>query len=201
MLIILNCPLETESCRMYFPCWGCLTLHCVKEQCVLSKKNNKITLLADAIPPSYYSLYFRIVRFDVSAMEKNASNLVKAEFRVFRLQNSKARVSEQRIELYQVQWHVTCIISPSFCSTPTLYLSSWWNKPRGEAVESWISKVASYFSWKGLYSKLYEAGMCKLFLAIVPQDSKVPACINKWQNKTSKESSPESPSPNAWPAL
>ncbi|OXB77928.1 UNVERIFIED_CONTAM: hypothetical protein H355_015214 [Colinus virginianus] len=34
-------------------------------------------------------------------MEKNASNLVKAEFRVFRLQNSKARVSEQRIELYQ----------------------------------------------------------------------------------------------------
>ncbi|EMP31175.1 Transforming growth factor beta-2 [Chelonia mydas] len=35
-------------------------------------------------------------------MEKNASNLVKAEFRVFRLQNSKARVSEQRIELYQL---------------------------------------------------------------------------------------------------
>lgn len=35
-------------------------------------------------------------------MEKNASNLVKAELRVFRLQNPKARVSEQRIELYQV---------------------------------------------------------------------------------------------------
>lgn len=35
-------------------------------------------------------------------MEKNASNLVKAEFRVFRLQNPKARVPEQRIELYQV---------------------------------------------------------------------------------------------------
>lgn len=35
-------------------------------------------------------------------MEKNASNLVKAEFRVFRLQNPKARVAEQRIELYQV---------------------------------------------------------------------------------------------------
>lgn len=35
-------------------------------------------------------------------MEKNASNLVKAELRVFRLQNTKARVSEQRIELYQV---------------------------------------------------------------------------------------------------
>lgn len=40
--------------------------------------------------------------FDVSSMEKNASNLVKAELRIFRLQNPAARVSEQRIELYQV---------------------------------------------------------------------------------------------------
>ncbi|KAB0377206.1 hypothetical protein FD755_011650, partial [Muntiacus reevesi] len=56
----------------------------------------------NAIPPTFYRPYFRIVRFDVSAMEKNASNLVKAEFRVFRLQNPKARVPEQRIELYQV---------------------------------------------------------------------------------------------------
>ncbi|KAL6058472.1 hypothetical protein STEG23_023488, partial [Scotinomys teguina] len=55
----------------------------------------------NAIPPTFYRPYFRIVRFDVSTMEKNASNLVKAEFRVFRLQNPKARVAEQRIELYQ----------------------------------------------------------------------------------------------------
>lgn len=40
--------------------------------------------------------------FDVSSMEKNASNLVKAELRIFRLQNPAARVPEQRIELYQV---------------------------------------------------------------------------------------------------
>lgn len=60
------------------------------------------SLFADAIPPTFYRPYSRIVRFDVSAMEKNASNLVKAEFRVFRLQNPKARVPEQRIELYQV---------------------------------------------------------------------------------------------------
>ncbi|KAF3823118.1 hypothetical protein GH733_010554 [Mirounga leonina] len=52
-------------------------------------------------PRNHERPYFRIVRFDVSAMEKNASNLVKAEFRVFRLQNPKARVPEQRIELYQ----------------------------------------------------------------------------------------------------
>ncbi|XP_054432571.1 transforming growth factor beta-2 proprotein isoform X3 [Pteronotus mesoamericanus] len=55
----------------------------------------------NAIPPTFYRPYFRLIRFDVSAMEKNASNLVKAEFRVFRLQNPKARVPEQRIELYQ----------------------------------------------------------------------------------------------------
>ncbi|XP_060778241.1 transforming growth factor beta-2 proprotein [Neoarius graeffei] len=49
--------------------------------------------------------YFRRLWFDVSSMEKNASNLVKAELRVFRLQNPKARVSEQRIELYQILGH------------------------------------------------------------------------------------------------
>ncbi|KAM9488237.1 transforming growth factor beta-2 proprotein [Clarias gariepinus] len=49
-----------------------------------------------------HNAYFRWLRFDVSSMEKNASNLVKAELRIFRLQNPKASVSEQRIELYQV---------------------------------------------------------------------------------------------------
>ncbi|TKS81566.1 Transforming growth factor beta-2 [Collichthys lucidus] len=43
--------------------------------------------------------------FDVSSMEKNASNLVKAELRIFRLPNHGARVSEQRIELYQILGH------------------------------------------------------------------------------------------------
>ncbi|XP_068089008.1 transforming growth factor beta-2 proprotein isoform X2 [Hyperolius riggenbachi] len=56
----------------------------------------------NVIYTNYYNPYFRIIRFNVSAMEKNVSNLVKAEFRVFRLQNLKARVSEQRIELYQI---------------------------------------------------------------------------------------------------
>lgn len=56
----------------------------------------------NVIPPPPYIPYFRRVMFDVSMFEKNASNLVKAEFRVFRLQNPKASVSEQRIELYQI---------------------------------------------------------------------------------------------------
>ncbi|KAK1170657.1 transforming growth factor beta-2 proprotein-like [Huso huso] len=57
------------------------------------------------ISANYYNPYFRRLKFDVSSMEKNASNLVKAELRVFRLQNPKARVSEQRIELYQIVGH------------------------------------------------------------------------------------------------
>ncbi|KAK9960419.1 hypothetical protein ABG768_008278 [Culter alburnus] len=59
----------------------------------------------NVISPTHYNPYFRRLRFDVSSMEKNASNLVKAELRIFRLQNPKARVSEQRIELYQILGH------------------------------------------------------------------------------------------------
>ena len=56
----------------------------------------------DVISPTNYNPYFRRLSFDVSSLEQNASSLVKAELRLFRLQNSKARVAEQRIELYQV---------------------------------------------------------------------------------------------------
>ncbi|CAK6971996.1 transforming growth factor beta-2 proprotein [Scomber scombrus] len=59
----------------------------------------------NVISPTHFNPYFRRLTFDVSSMEKNASNLVKAELRIFRLQNPGARVSEQRIELYQILAH------------------------------------------------------------------------------------------------
>lgn len=62
----------------------------------------RVPLLADIISHTHFNPYFRRLMFDVSSMERNASNLVKAELRVFRLQNPSARVAEQRIELYQV---------------------------------------------------------------------------------------------------
>uniref|UniRef100_A0A8D0H3V9 Transforming growth factor beta n=1 Tax=Sphenodon punctatus TaxID=8508 RepID=A0A8D0H3V9_SPHPU len=83
------------------------------------------------IPPNHVSLYFRFVKFDVSAMEKNASNLVKAEFRVFRLQNPKARVSEQRIELYQI------LKSKDLTSQTQRYIDSKVVKTRAEG--EWLS--------------------------------------------------------------
>ncbi|XP_011364431.1 transforming growth factor beta-2 isoform X3 [Pteropus alecto] len=85
----------------------------------------------DTIPPTFYRPYFRIVRFDVSAMEKNASNLVKAEFRVFRLQNPKARVAEQRIELYQI------LKSKDLTSPAQRYIDSKVVKTRAEG--EWLS--------------------------------------------------------------
>lgn len=85
----------------------------------------------NAIPPTFYRPYFRIVRFDVSTMEKNASNLVKAEFRVFRLQNPKARVAEQRIELYQI------LKSKDLTSPTQRYIDSKVVKTRAEG--EWLS--------------------------------------------------------------
>ncbi|KAI7790387.1 putative transforming growth factor beta-2 [Triplophysa rosa] len=94
------------------------------------------------ISPTHYNLYFRRLLFDVSSMEKNASNLVKAELRIFRLQNSKARVSEQRIELYQILGHKDL-------TTPTQrYIDSkvvrtrregeWLSFDVTEAVSEWL---------------------------------------------------------------
>ncbi|KAJ8356366.1 hypothetical protein SKAU_G00191600 [Synaphobranchus kaupii] len=44
----------------------------------------------------------KVFRFNVSAMEKNATNLFRAEFRALRVPNSNAKRNEQRIELYQI---------------------------------------------------------------------------------------------------
>ncbi|XP_044283438.1 transforming growth factor beta-2 proprotein isoform X4 [Varanus komodoensis] len=102
----------------YFPSASKSRLHGVPACLDLISTNNPIP-------------YFRRVRFDVSAMEKNASNLVKAEFRVFRLQNPKARVSEQRIELYQV------LKSKDLTSPMQRYIDSKVVKTRAEG--EWLS--------------------------------------------------------------
>lgn len=45
----------------------------------------------------------KVFRFNVSTMERNATNLFRAEFRALRVPNSSAKKAEQRIELYQVR--------------------------------------------------------------------------------------------------
>ncbi|XP_034433145.1 transforming growth factor beta-3 proprotein isoform X2 [Hippoglossus hippoglossus] len=44
----------------------------------------------------------KVFRFNVSTMEKNSTNLFRAEFRALRIPNSVAKKNEQRIELYQI---------------------------------------------------------------------------------------------------
>lgn len=44
----------------------------------------------------------KIFRFNVSTMEKNSTNLFRAEFRALRMPNPSAKRNEQRIELYQI---------------------------------------------------------------------------------------------------
>ncbi|XP_018601624.1 transforming growth factor beta-3 proprotein [Scleropages formosus] len=44
----------------------------------------------------------KVFRFNVSSMEKNATNLFRAEFRALRIVNEAATMNEQRIELYQI---------------------------------------------------------------------------------------------------
>ncbi|TNM95501.1 hypothetical protein fugu_016584 [Takifugu bimaculatus] len=48
------------------------------------------------------SITSRVFRFNVSTMEKNATNLFRAEFRAQRIPNPGAKRNEQRIELYQI---------------------------------------------------------------------------------------------------
>ncbi|MEQ2176200.1 hypothetical protein GOODEAATRI_025644 [Goodea atripinnis] len=45
----------------------------------------------------------KVFRFDVSTMERNSTNLFRAEFRALRVPNPSAKRNEQRIELYQVR--------------------------------------------------------------------------------------------------
>ncbi|CAJ1078097.1 transforming growth factor beta-3 proprotein-like [Xyrichtys novacula] len=44
----------------------------------------------------------KVFRFNVSAMERNSTNLFRAEFRALRVPNQTAKRNEQRIELYQI---------------------------------------------------------------------------------------------------
>ncbi|XP_071384113.1 transforming growth factor beta-3 proprotein-like [Centroberyx affinis] len=44
----------------------------------------------------------KVFRFNVSAMERNSTNLFRAEFRARRVPNPSAKRNEQRIELYQI---------------------------------------------------------------------------------------------------
>jgi hypothetical protein len=58
--------------------------------------------VTDDLPSCPKGITSKGFRFNVSTMERNATNLFRAEFRALRVPNPTARRNEQRIELYQV---------------------------------------------------------------------------------------------------
>lgn len=69
---------------------------------LLQFKINKI-FPADDLSYCPKGITSKVFRFNVSLMEKNATNLFRAEFRALRIPNPSAKKNEQRIELYQVR--------------------------------------------------------------------------------------------------
>ncbi|XP_036404840.1 transforming growth factor beta-2 proprotein [Megalops cyprinoides] len=79
-------------------------------------------------PPSPY---FRVLGFDVSHMERNNSTLVKAELRIYRVPNPRARAVEQRVEISQV-------LKARDVTTPSQrYIDSRTVRPRAKGA--WLS--------------------------------------------------------------
>lgn len=62
-----------------------------------------ILSVPDDLPNCPKGITSKVFRFNVSAMERNSTNLFRAEFRALRVPNSSAKRNEQRIELYQVR--------------------------------------------------------------------------------------------------
>ncbi|XP_072251095.1 transforming growth factor beta-2 proprotein [Leuresthes tenuis] len=97
----------------------------------------------NVISPTHFNPYFRRLTFDVSSLEKNASNLVKAELRIFRFQNPEAQVSEQRIELYQILGHKD-LTSPTqrYIDSKVVQTQTegeWLSFDVTEAVSEWLN--------------------------------------------------------------
>ncbi|KAJ8331970.1 hypothetical protein SKAU_G00430490 [Synaphobranchus kaupii] len=79
-------------------------------------------------PPSPY---FRLLGFDVARVERNSSTLVKAEFRIYRVPNPRARALEQRIEIYQL------LKSRDAAAPSQRYIDSRTVRPRAKGA--WLS--------------------------------------------------------------
>lgn len=62
-----------------------------------------ILSVPDDLPNCPKGITSKVFRFNVSAMERNSTNLFRAEFRALRVPNLSAKRNEQRIELYQVR--------------------------------------------------------------------------------------------------
>uniref|UniRef100_A0A672GT39 Transforming growth factor beta n=1 Tax=Salarias fasciatus TaxID=181472 RepID=A0A672GT39_SALFA len=78
-----------------------------------------------------------VFRFNVSAMERNSTNLFRAEFRALRVPNSSAKRNEQRIELYQVREGIQRYIGAK--NVLTKGTPEWVSFDVTETVREWLT--------------------------------------------------------------
>lgn len=91
------------SLKMLYRSYLSLEIHCWYFLSCAHTKSFHFSSVPDDLPYCPKSITSKVFRFNVSAMERNSTNLFRAEFRVLRVPNSTAKRNEQRIELYQVR--------------------------------------------------------------------------------------------------
>ncbi|XP_061602319.1 transforming growth factor beta-3 proprotein-like [Cololabis saira] len=90
----------------------------------------------------------KIFRFNVSAMERNSTNLFRAEFRALRFPNRNAKRAEQRIELYQIVRPNDHIRKQRYIgakTVPTKSAEEWISFDVTETVREWLMNRESNF--------------------------------------------------------
>uniref|UniRef100_A0A3B4FI24 Transforming growth factor beta n=1 Tax=Pundamilia nyererei TaxID=303518 RepID=A0A3B4FI24_9CICH len=88
----------------------------------------------------------KVFRFNISAMERNATNLFRAEFRALRVPNSTAKRNEQRIELYQIVRRNEHIRKQRFIGAKNVLTkgtAEWISFDVTETVREWLMKRGS----------------------------------------------------------
>ncbi|KAM3602567.1 uncharacterized protein V6R79_006370 [Siganus canaliculatus] len=88
----------------------------------------------------------KVFRFNVSAMERNSTNLFRAEFRALRVPNSSSKRNEQRIELYQIvrpNEHIRKQRYIAAKNVPTKGTQEWVSFDVTETVREWLMNRAS----------------------------------------------------------
>ncbi|XP_060684593.1 transforming growth factor beta-3 proprotein isoform X1 [Hemiscyllium ocellatum] len=83
----------------------------------------------------------KVFRFNVSSMEKNVSNLFRAEFRALRVPNTSAKRNEQRIEVYQILKPDDHIAKQRYIAGKVVLtkgISEWVSFDVTESVKEWL---------------------------------------------------------------
>uniref|UniRef100_G1PMR3 Transforming growth factor beta n=2 Tax=Myotis lucifugus TaxID=59463 RepID=G1PMR3_MYOLU len=88
----------------------------------------------------------KVFRFNVSSVEKNGTNLFRAEFRVLRVPNPSSKRNEQRIELFQILRKDEHIAKQRYIGSknlPTRGTAEWLSFDVTDTVREWLSRRES----------------------------------------------------------